>query len=213
MKRKTGKVSKSVKKYVDKKLDEAIEDKQLVTTFSTTNIDNIPNFVLLNGLATGNTQGSRISNRIRMKYLTIRYSVGNVGTAATIGSNQFRFMILLDRQPNGGLPTGATLLKNPGAGSAYLSPLLIDGQKRYRVLYDKNFTLQCHGGSVNVGEEKKILIKIPLKRIPTVYKDISAAVGDINTNTLIFAHMCDTSSGSANPVVFEGQADLRYEDA
>lgn len=207
------KVSKSVKKYVKKALDQNTEDKQAGAPLAVVNMDNIAQTLLINGITLGTQQGQRVGNRIRLKRAVGRVNFSQSGAAATLAPNSVRLLVVLDKQPNGAAPSYTQLFTNTTAGEEYLSAINVDGEKRYKVLYDKLFTLQVHGGSTNTPEEKTVRINIPLHKVITVYNGTGSTVAAVNTNALHFMYLSDTSSAAANPVVISAQWEIRYEDA
>lgn len=209
-------VSTSVKRYVNKKIDNQIEDKQLITQFANpTTSDVVGQVVLLNGITQGVDQNNRVGNRVRMKYARIRINLSQASnTPASIRESMHRIIIFIDKQANGALPASSDLLTTTGAtAEEYLSPIKIQSKKRFQILYDRYHTLQVHGGSVNVPQTTSIEIKLKLKKKIVQYKGTTNGITDLQTNSLLFLHVCDTSSGAVNPIEFDGFTDLIYEDA
>ena len=87
-------------------------DNSLIVTAPITTAGSV---TLLNGVATGTDYVNRIGRKVIMKSLLMRvnfYPIGST-TNGILGEN-IRYMILVDSQPNGALPSVTDILNNAG---------------------------------------------------------------------------------------------------
>lgn len=132
---------KSLKRSI-RKIQGAQELKAIDIRYTTGGIDQDGEFTLLNGVAQGVTDITRIGNEIQMTSVQFRGVVTN--SFADLSSKIFRMLIFIDRQANAGTPTVATLLDLTvfsTAGDQVYAPYNHDYQKRYKILYDRTHTL------------------------------------------------------------------------
>lgn len=98
-------------------------------------------FQLLNGMATGDTDGTREGQCIYLKSIKIRMAIQS-DTSTTDNTNEIRIMLIYDKQPNGAiLPLNQVLYDSTAGAIALLSSRHPDFMKRFAVLYDKNYSL------------------------------------------------------------------------
>lgn len=201
------KVPKPVKTYVKKEFDKLVEDKQAGGLIAGFDSSYTGTYTLLNGVAQGTNQGQRIGMQLKNKYLILRLIMNQ--NAGFVGlSERIRVMLIWDKQPNGAAPTANQLLTITAAGQAFISPININASKRYRIVYDKLYSLQSRGGANNVAESKMITIKKNLK-LNTKYMDTGATIASIQTNSLYLV----TISQEDLAIRIAGTFDHRYEDA
>lgn len=95
---------------------------------------------LLTGMAQGATDITRNGDSIMMKYNYLKgYMVYNHADSPI--THRVRIMIVRDMNNNATAPTAAQLLATTGANLVLVSPHNKDNTDRYKVLYDKLFTL------------------------------------------------------------------------
>lgn len=97
---------------------------------------------LLNGMATGDIDGTRDSAQIQMKFLQIRMNISADETKMLTNNEGFniRCMIVYDKQPNGAVINTSQLLQTGGtAGRNFYAPTLFSYRKRFKILMDKNY--------------------------------------------------------------------------
>lgn len=95
---------------------------------------------LLNGMTQGDTASSREGNSIRMKSLDLRFYLTNNSTAVNTNT---RVMLVHDKQPNG----STALVTDVLATNNVVSPRNLDNRKRFKVIYDRTFSLSTAGPS------------------------------------------------------------------
>lgn len=205
--KKTGTVPKKVKNYVKKEFDKLVEDKQGGNLIAGYDSSSTANYNLINGLAQGTNQGQRIGMSVKSKYLVLRI-VFNQATGFENTNQRCRFLLIWDRAAAGGAPSLAQLLTVTTAGSTFVSPININGSKRYKVLWDGNYVLQSHGGSTNVAEGRTIVKRFRLRTL-CKYLDTGATVASIQTNSLYLLSMSQTDVAVRIALTY----DFRYEDA
>lgn len=106
-------------------------------TASSVLIETPATWVNLTPIAQGDGPSDRTGNQILLKGITLRFTVDSAGAVATWQ----RIMIVRDRQQIGDTPpSDADLFENPGA-TQYLSPLAIATSGRFKVLFNKVFSL------------------------------------------------------------------------
>lgn len=211
-----------------KRLEDSIELKYFDTVFFNT-IDNTGELHLINGMASGATQITRVGAEIEATSVQFRFAIDtnpqNVG-----GCQRVRMILFWDSQPNGAAPTlagdplsggGAGALLNNGTITQLVyAPYQYENQERFRILYDKIFVLnprfwQEHDNStptaitevypIGVSGKKKIKLGRKVK-----YDATLASITAINKNSLYMAYV---STEPANaPTVYCGFR-LYFKDA
>lgn len=203
--RKTKRVGKAVKRYVKRKFDSMIENKVFYSQAQPTLLNTI-DYIVLNTIAQGTNNTDRIGNRIRMKILRLRLSFENVLLTLPCW---IRVFVLLDKQPNGALPTTTQLLFNTTGGNTYITNFNVNGRKRYKILFDRTLDISVQGGGTDVESQHHIIKNIRLKDTVTVYNSNAATTAAINTNAL---YLCAMTNIGANAVMRYDQV-MEFEDA
>lgn len=173
---------------------------------------------LMNGMLVGVGDNTRSGNKIIAKYLEMRIDFGLDGTAlvgTTAQNYVYRLLILWDKQPNGALPVINDLLLNSGAaGNNYYSPVNFNFKARYKVFYDKTWSIAPHASSRQAigtttydSYDKHVIVRKKLNRT-TVYNNGTAGdVTDIISNALI---MIEFTNSNVN-VISASRCNLVYE--
>lgn len=210
-----------------KKLADSIELKR-VDSFFNNNVGNDgTDILLMNALATGATANLRIGNQVQATSLQFRGSIET--DPQSLESGTIRVIVFWDRQPNGANPITATasapaamtLLDTAVVTVPVLSPYNYSAIERYRVLYDKTFTLNSKvvqqstiAGSVTGTDELvpiRIYFKKKIKLNRAVKYDASAGdITDITTNSLFAVFYSDNA---ANEPILQFGARFYYKDA
>lgn len=177
---------------------------------------------LVNGMAAGTTQITRIGAQIRMTSIQFRYVISNL--AATLAPTSLRMLIVLDRQTNGAAPTisgsasGGTLaiLDNAVFTSVIDQPYQYEAKQRFTILYDKRWTLNPQiqateaAGAIVTNQIVSKCIQGYVKLNRTVkYDNTTAAISSINTNSLHTVFITDIANG----VTLTGGTRIYYKDA
>lgn len=182
-----------------------------------------------NMLAIGSNVTSRIGNQITPKSLYVRWTA--YPTFLNSPQANFRFngatvrcMIVLDTQPNNTLFSGPAqlgTLVNQGPGGVYtsMSQLNLNYRARFRVLSDKEVTLDAGSMNANsdpVGAGQMIRASKKFKILPkfvTTYSGDTGTEDIIATNKLLVIWLSDqlTSDGSST-VTIDATIRMRYTD-
>lgn len=185
------KIARQVKSLVN--VEYKYKDSAADVTPSTTEA-----FVLLNGLALGDTSETREGQSILMKNMLVRFQLVLNASASVTAT---RVIIVIDKQSNAAAPTAAQILDVTGS---MISPLNIDYGSRFVVLLDKLFALD------NVG--KKIIEFKRFMKLNAHAKYNTAnngTVADITTNSLYMMHY---SSEATNTPTLSYNIRLRFID-
>lgn len=189
----------SVKKSI-RKMQNDEELKYFDVSFNTATADTAGVIQILNGMAGGNTQITRIGNEISCTSIQFRGRIVQ-NSDAELNATEVRLAVLWDRQPNGANPTIAGLdngiLNNVTVTDLLLSPYTYENQDRYRILYDKRFVLNAQqwfdyniaGATTTLDSVVPMQMdfkkKIKLSR-NTKYDNAAAGITSISSNSLVF---------------------------
>ncbi len=92
----------------------------------------------------GNGESDRVGRKVTIKKIGWRYEVLLPTTAvAADTSDVVRVMMILDKQANGALPTNTIVLEDDD----YQSFNNLANSKRFRILMDKSYSINCGSGS------------------------------------------------------------------
>ncbi len=155
---------------------------QTLTASTATNV-----FSLLNGIETGNSNETRIGNKITMKNVEINVKILNTAqdTAAAIGITSSTRIILFIDNLNDGRGTEFSIfdiLKDTASSDARVTSVynrdFVGKGEKVQILYDRYF-------SFAVGSKMEHVIKIR-RRLghKVVYSDVSSTKASILTKTL-----------------------------
>jgi hypothetical protein len=157
-------------------------------------------WILLNGIVQGAGNNQRIGNKISMKALRMKGQVINLATAV---QTYARLLVVYDKQPNGALPTYATVMQtrdSTGAATntAFSDPNF-DNKERFTILRDTTMVFpsvtNTAGVLTNVGFDQgtksdinifNVDLYIKLKGLHTAYTGATAGIADISTGSLFF---------------------------
>lgn len=113
----------------------------------------------LTAISQGDTDTSRTGDKVTLKSFLMRL---NITPNATAGINFLRILALIDKQNNAVAPTAAQILQN---STTTYSPLNDDWGKRFKVFYDRTFTVDTDatGGQVEKTYRKlrNVVIEYP----------------------------------------------------
>ncbi len=154
----------------------------LDTVQSAVNVSTTTTFVLLNGMALGDTSITRTGQSIKMDGLDFRwYLTGNL-TAVQVAT---RLLVVLDKQPNGAIFSVTALLN----AATVVSPYTVGGQNRFVVIYDETIALST-GGPLNASS----CVRLPVNQHVTYNTGTAGDITDINTNSLYLLMLSDQST-------------------
>lgn len=164
--------------------------------------------VLLNGIASGTDSDQRIGDEVRATSIQWRmnFSSDPVATIPTL----VRYILFWDKQANGLSPVIAggagttSLLDNTIVTDLTLAPYNHESSDRFRVLFDKTFTLEPFSLAVGGGAAMQRYMtshkKINLSR-RVKHDGDTATFADIVTNALWFTFISDVAAAGINPQV------------
>lgn len=175
------------------------EEKHKDTVYSVTAQTTTPVLTLVNGLAQGTTNVTRVGDDVRWKSVYIRgaWAHNGGGNAVQFG----RIILFRDNQPNGAAPAASAILED---ASDPFSPLNLDYSRRFKVLYDKNICLTDSGRE---GEVIKKYIDLTASGVKThssaggnIHKTDyglgnAGTVADISTGSYYILTMADAAAG------------------
>jgi len=180
-------VMRTVKRLIPKP-----EWKNSDVTQSSTIITSTATIVDLFSLSQGTGEGDIIGDKCRLKSWLYRVSITPNTTA---GLNYLRLILVLDHQANGATPSAADILQAP---TDYTSPLNDDNGQRFKVLFDKTYTVDTDANGAQVDK---------------VYRRLRALVemsGSAITNGLFLLQLSDQAM---NGPAVTWYSRVRYTDS
>lgn len=210
-----------------KKISDMIELKR-VDSFFNNNVGNDGSDVLLmNAMATGTTAATRVANQVQATSLQFRGSIE--ADPDSLESATIRVIVFWDRQPNGAAPITAStsapgdmaLLDTAVVTVPVLAPYNYSAIERYRVLYDKTFSLNpkvVQQSTIATGvttTDQVVPVRIYFKKKIKLNRMVKydAGVGnitDITTNSLYAVFYSDNA---ANEPTLQFGARFYFKDA
>ncbi len=186
---------KSLKANV-RALNAGDEKKQFGTqsTTSTFNSSYLP--LNLNAMPAGDGISGREGQEIYMRGLSVRFHArANTGGLA-VNSN-CRLIIYMDKQANEANPANlADILQDASAGEDYFtSHYQHDYSKRYKILCDRQFTLNSENPTWHMNKYAKLNKK-------ATYADGNSGIGSVTTNAVSMLLLSDIASGSTAPLAY-----------
>lgn len=167
-------------------------------------------YILLNDIAQGFSETTRVGNKITIKsiqWVISCYVNGACGRATTIPVD---FKIFIDTQANGANP-GATDLE-----TANLPTLLnLANRKRFIVIKHKIMTFAPQLGGASVAAHPSTMTWKGYKRmnLDVIYKSAGAGIADIATNSLFLAWIGLPIDNDVNKSGFTYAFRIRYTDS
>lgn len=160
-------------------------------------------WILLNGVVQGAGNNQRIGNKISLKALRMKGQIINLATAVqTYG----RLLVIYDKQPNGAIPTYASVMQTRDSAGAATNTAFsdpnFDNKERFTILRDTTIVFPSVTNAVgvltNVGFDQQsksdinifnVDMYIKLKGLHTAYTGATAGIADISTGSLLYAVM------------------------
>jgi len=159
---------------------------------------------LLNGCTLGSDATNRIGRKIVMRSLQMRMSV--LDTAVQAARFAGRVLVVYDSQSNGVAPTQADILQ---AATSWHAPMNLNNRERFKVIWDKIFTIDSIQGSGNNPWICKKFKKLP--NLETIFNSGNAgSVGDIQTGSLYMLTFATGEAASTPGMVFYSR--VRFAD-
>jgi len=171
-------------------------------THDTVAVNSTPAVVLLNGIARGDDINERTGREVDLR--SIQFAATARVTAGTGIDQQFRIIIVYDRQTNAAAPTAAMVLE-----AAYMTaPRNLENRKRFSILYDKVVTLNATAES---GSTRMLRWYRHLHHPETFNSGDVGTVADITTGSIYCIAIGTVAPGAA-----AGSLDywvrIRYQD-
>lgn len=163
--------------------------------------------LLLNTIAQGSTDQTRVGKRVALKSLQIRGTVqGNSGCVAAHGA----LLIVYDKRPTGVLP-GVTDILESMSSDAFMDA---SNSGRFDVIRRLDFDVQGTPGSNDSDDSFHVVNEyIRLGNRPTVYKEVgTGAIADIAEGSLIAVFVGNTSHTTDLDILSNVGFRLRYVD-
>lgn len=197
-----------------------LEKKYVDTTVTSGSVSTTGGLSLLNGIAVGNTVNTRVGRKIIIKSIQWKGNVA-VEQGADLAVSQLapvqsvRFMVLIDKQPNGATFATTDLLQT----NSVFAPINMAYRDRFIVLKDKLLNLgfvasTATAGQVSGAGNPQVIVNGYKKcSFPVVYgADAGATVADISSNALYFFVLGSVVAGETDStcnIYFR----VRYVDA
>lgn len=180
----------------------AREPKFVETAVNTLSVTNVPQIFNLNEIGQGDNYMNRQGQVVQAKYLQFRYSCNMTNQAAAQGAN-FKFAIVLDRNPQGSAPTFSAIFDTSVSVPVFTMKNLAFNQDRFVLLHEHigvatgntggDASQSCAKGYINLG---KLKVEDQVVRYPGTIPSVP------NTNGLFLVIV--STSTVANDVRFLG---------
>ncbi len=177
-----------------------VEIKNFDTKLNVADMDVLPTIVQLTNIAQGNTTITRDGAQCTVIGIDFRYFV-RINTIAV--ASIVRVMLVLDRQTNQLVYGIADLMEDSSIRDNIVSPMNLDNNRRFQILYDR-----VHSLSIN-GVRGAFVRKFIKKDIVLRYDASTPAIADLTQNSLSLVHMSDEI---ANFPVLTTSVRLRFLD-
>lgn len=181
-----------------------------VTVVDDTSINEDGTFILLNGMAQGTSQSTRVGNKMTMTSIQCRYNVYN-GTTQT-NSVPVRILIIYDTQTNALAPAVNDILSDTTAARRVTSPMNLANRDRFKIIHEHTWVPGHYidpVDSIGFQDFNKIYKKI---RLDTIFNNTSGGtVADIQTGSLYCLILADSAAGTGSPR-WQATFRLRYID-
>lgn len=173
-------------------------EKKYTDVNATTTSSSTSALVLLNGLSLGDTATTRDGQSV--KFINLFWQgLWTINASAT--TTAVRVIVFMDTQPNAAAPATSDLLVS---NTSVLSPLLISGSSRFKVLFDTKKQLSLNG------TEMVRSYKFKKMSVHTKYNvSNNGTIADIVTNSIYMLHMSDQA---VNVPAFSYWSRLRFID-
>lgn len=116
--------------------------------------------ILLNGLVQGDTNITRNADETMFTSLQLRGYV--VSDTDQVNGIICRVIVFWDKHPNGVAPTAANLLDNSVITLLVNSPYNSDFYKRFKILYDRRFTLNPNSAATTTPASGVVAATVPI---------------------------------------------------
>lgn len=163
-------------------------EKKFVDTATTTDVTTTAFIGAMNIMAQGTSASTRIGQRILCKSIELR-GIFERENPATTTTEDFRIMVLYDRQANGALPAATDILVT-AAPTAFRN---MGSTERFYCLLDEHIDISTpEGGRATLPYHKFIKINLP-----TVFNASNAGtIADITSGSLILFYVGNNAAGA-----------------
>lgn len=180
-------------KYVKGLLN--VEYKNIDTSVSLVPDTTAVSSVLINSVGQGDDRTNRDGRSIRIKYITAKLTITLVEDF-----NIVRLILVCDREAENGVALDSKFLQFNSVNSLYN----IDGTKRFKVLYDKIFSMdKDKSNQIHIKFNKRLGTKVK-------YQGTSTGIANIETNAYYLLAVSNATFGTAPGIV--GYTRVRFVD-
>lgn len=155
--------------------------------------------VLLLTVAQGDNKGQRDGMSVKWQHCSMK---GFITKHATPSETTVRLIMIMDTQPNGGLPSMNDILDATGAGEPTLRPMNVDNGYRFRILKQRIISVDTNTPRKQFSWFKKL-------NHHTKYSGGTSGISDIRSNS-VFLLLVSSEATNAPTVTYNMQS--RYTD-
>lgn len=191
-----GEIVSAVRRYAEHKAVFNVDSDQAVDFNS--------DVVLLNGLANGNDDETRVGKRISLSNINVKFWCRQAAAATTPCC--INAMILYDNQADGALATASDIFENTGVVAAPVSQINWQHEKRFKVLARFTRTLGIVSGSEASWAHE---FNIPMKGKIVEYQGTGGTIASILKGAIL---LVVTGSTNANNPTYDFNSRVTYTD-
>lgn len=202
------------------------EKKWVDVNYTTSHMDNVGNFNLLNGLAKGTDVYNRIGRRIKMIRLNIRGYLFWNNNGAVPGADMMRAFLVYDREPNAAAPVIGDVLQGTDAtgatSSSSIAHMNLNNADRFLILKEWLFSQSAATNLIAAGpngpQAVPTMTELPFKYSKKLNLDVrynagtAGTIADITTGALYFVtYGIQTNANHQYDVAFSSR--VRFTDS
>jgi len=187
------------------------EQKYAITAINLAQVNSTagtPIVTLLNGLVQGSDASNRVGNKVVFKSMYYQFGIQeDLSALGTMQENADTVLvsIVYDRQPNGALPTYATIFKVAGNNSDPYALPDPNYKDRFVILSQETFCISSGGPNGVAGQRRFQTLNLPTK-----FNNTTAAITSIVSGSIL---LCAVAQSATSDVRLVGNIRLNYEDA
>lgn len=197
-----------------------IERKYIDLTTTNTAVSTTAGIACLNQMTQGTSAVTRVGNKIVIKSIQCKgifrlEQAVDEAVSILAPAQAARFMIILDKQPNGVIATATDIFE---VNNDVFSPINMQYRERFVVLCDKLFALGPAASTASAGVvtwgsgTQKIINWYKKCSIPVTYGGNAGLMSDLRTNAIYIVLMGQIASGDTD-TNFSGYTRIRFVDA
>jgi len=161
-----------------------LERKSIDAANAVVNLSTAGSVTLINGVATGTDFTARIGRRINVVTIQLR-AYFDIADTSSADVDATRVMIVEDLQSNGVIATIAQILADTAGNTHPMNHLNLDNRQRFRVHYDKQFSLGLYSAAADGFYNKQPTINFYKKcNIPVEFSGTTAGIGSIASGAI-----------------------------